>query len=51
MFPHPVSVDISRSTKEALFAEGVFEYLGEHLTVKVGTIARENFTKLITTPR
>lgn len=44
VFPHPVAVDISRSTKEALFAEGVFEYLGEHLTVKVmGEVLRAVF--------
>ncbi|KAF8809484.1 linoleate diol synthase [Phlegmacium glaucopus] len=45
IFPNPQKFDITRSAKECLFADGVYNYLGEALTVKiVGEVVRAVFS-------
>jgi len=45
VFKNPEAIDTARSTKESLFADGAFNYLGEKLTLKiVGEIIRAVFS-------
>jgi len=45
VFKNPKAIDTARSTKDSLYADGVFNYLGEKLTLKiVGEIIRAIFS-------
>jgi hypothetical protein len=45
VFKNPQAVDVTRSTKETLFGDGAFNYIGDTLTIKiVGEVIRAVFS-------